>query len=202
MARVSMPLEGRRRVLIENVTPSVDGGRFPAKRIVGDVLVVEADVFADGHDELTVALKVQPAPGADGAAQDIELAMAPLGNDRWRATINLEKVGRYKFTVVAMIDEYATWQHDFEKRVAAGHDVKVDKLIGEGILARRKKQQQDPEAPDPWTYGPRLEVVVDRPLAQFSLHELNYGPNNRPDWVSIPLRGLLELLGAPVAPDA
>ena len=51
------PRDGRRRVVIENVTPRVDDGSFPAKRIVGDVVAVEADVFADGHDRVATALR-------------------------------------------------------------------------------------------------------------------------------------------------
>ena len=40
--------EGRRRVIIEGVSPEIDGGRFPIKRIVGDKVIVEADVFTEG----------------------------------------------------------------------------------------------------------------------------------------------------------
>ncbi|HJR75810.1 MAG TPA: maltotransferase domain-containing protein, partial [Nitrospiraceae bacterium] len=43
-------VDGRRRVIIEGVRPAIDGGRFPIKRVVGQSVVVEADVFTDGHD--------------------------------------------------------------------------------------------------------------------------------------------------------
>ena len=46
---------GRCRVAIENVRPEIDGGRFPAKRVVGERVIVEADIFADGHDAIAVA---------------------------------------------------------------------------------------------------------------------------------------------------
>src|ERR1039457_5456410 len=46
----------RRRVVIEGITPEVDGGRFPAKRTVGDKVRVEADIFSDGHDAISASL--------------------------------------------------------------------------------------------------------------------------------------------------
>ncbi len=49
--------EGRRRVIVERVTPQVDGGRFAIKRVVGEVVQVEADAFTDGHDAISVLLR-------------------------------------------------------------------------------------------------------------------------------------------------
>ena len=128
--------DGRRRVVVENPTPAVDGGRFPVKGIVGDEFVVEADVFADGHDELDVRLRWLPeeaAPGA-GAARWRETPMEPLGNDRWRASFRLESLGRYRYTVAGMIDRVGTWQRDLRARAEAGQDLAVDLEIGAALL--------------------------------------------------------------------
>ena len=62
-----LPQDGRRRAVIEAVTPQVDGGRFPAKRVIGDTVFVEADVFADGHDEVVAILRHRQ-PSAPGQA--------------------------------------------------------------------------------------------------------------------------------------
>ena len=43
--------------VIENLQPLVDGGRYPIKRVVGEDVVVEADIFKDGHDIVAAALK-------------------------------------------------------------------------------------------------------------------------------------------------
>ena len=51
--------EGRRRVDIENVILEIDAGRFTVKRTVGESVVVEAEIFADGHDSLSAALKIR-----------------------------------------------------------------------------------------------------------------------------------------------
>jgi starch synthase (maltosyl-transferring) len=125
-----MPGDGRRRVVIERVTPEVDGGRFAVKRTVGDELVVEADAFADGHDEIRVVLRYHAQDAADWQ----ELEMEHVNNDRWRASVLLEVVGRQRYTVVGWADRFRTWRHDLEKRIAAGQDVSVDLLIGAELV--------------------------------------------------------------------
>jgi len=73
---------GRYRVAIEGVFPEIDGGRFPIKRTPGDKVTVEADIFADGHDQLTCWLQFRRETDASWR----EVPMAPLGNDRWRGS--------------------------------------------------------------------------------------------------------------------
>jgi starch synthase (maltosyl-transferring) len=123
--------DGRRRVAIENPAPSVDGGRFPAKRAVGDTLIVEADVFADGHEELRAVLRTC----APGATDWDETEMEPLGNDRWRATAELAEIGRYRYDVAGWVDPFRTWRHDLLKRLDAGQDISVDLQIGARLVA-------------------------------------------------------------------
>ena len=134
--------DGRRRAVIEAISPIVDGGRFPIKRTVGDRVVVEADAFADGHDALSVALLHRPA----GAADWLQVPMDELGNDRWRAGFPVGDIGRHQYTIRAAIDHFATWQRDLRKRVEAGQDVAVDLLIGarivEGAAARARGEDR------------------------------------------------------------
>jgi starch synthase (maltosyl-transferring) len=125
-----LPDDGRQRVVIENVTPQVDGGRFAAKRVVSDELVVEADVFADGHEELRAVLR----SCAPGATEWLETEMEPLGNDRWQASLALTEIGRYRYDVAGWIDPFRTWQHDLGKRVEAKQDVTVDLQIGARLV--------------------------------------------------------------------
>jgi starch synthase (maltosyl-transferring) len=114
--------EGRRRVVIEAVSPEIDGGRFPAKRAVGETVTVEADIFADGHDALAAALRYRRLPSNDW----IEVPMAPLVNDRWRGEFVVTELGRYAFTLEAWVDHFATWSRQYAKRVEAGQDVAVE----------------------------------------------------------------------------
>jgi starch synthase (maltosyl-transferring) len=157
-----MPREGRRRAVIENVMPRVDGGRFPVKRLVGEHVEVEADVFADGHDEVRAVLAWRGPGEAEWHETDMAL-LEPLGNDRWGAAFTVTNVGNFEFAVHAWVDHYATWQHDLEKHIAAGQDVTVDRQIGAALLAR------DPgELAQLRTVSDTCSVTVDRERAGFS----------------------------------
>ena len=128
----SAPPDGRSRVVIEKVQPQVDGGEFPIKRVIGDTVAVEADVFADGHDAVAAALLYRP----DGDAEWSRVAMRPLGNDRWTAEFTVHRLGGYSYTVAGWIDHFQTWKHDLAKRVKAGQDISMDLLIGADLIQR------------------------------------------------------------------
>ncbi len=116
------------RIAIEAVTPSVDGGRFPAKRNVGELVEVEADVFMDGHDKLAVVLLWRAADETEWR----ETRMHALGNDRWTALLPLMRIGRYLFAVEAWRDAFATYRDELEKKSSAGLDVSLE--LEEGRL--------------------------------------------------------------------
>ena len=123
-------VDGRRRVVIEDVRPQIDCGRFPIKRVAGETVVVEANVFADGHDH--VACQLSYWRKNEGAAQ--YSPMIPIGNDRWRGEFPVQSVGQYEYTVEGWIDRFATWRSDLIKRIAAGQDIRVELLIGAQII--------------------------------------------------------------------
>ncbi|HEX2055666.1 MAG TPA: maltotransferase domain-containing protein, partial [Nitrospiraceae bacterium] len=123
-------IEGRRRVVIERVRPEVDGGRFAVKRVVGQSVIVEADVFADGHDEIAGVLRYRHETEQEWT----ETPLAFVDNDRWRGSFDVSVQGRYYYTVSAWIDHFRSWQRDMRKRVAADQDVTVDLLIGRDLI--------------------------------------------------------------------
>jgi starch synthase (maltosyl-transferring) len=108
--------DGRYRVIIENISPEVDGGRFPAKSIAGDAIDVEADIYADGHDALAARLLYR----REGEPDWTETPMRHLVNDRWHGSFLAEEAGSYVFTITAWVDRFRTWCRDFRKRVDAG----------------------------------------------------------------------------------
>ena len=122
--------KGRCRVVIEKVKPEIDGGRFAAKRVVGDLVVVEADIFADGHDALSAALRYR------GPSEQVwhEVPFTPLGNDRWRGEFKVTEVGNYRFTIEAWIDRFKSWRHSIAKKVEARQDIAVDLLTGAELV--------------------------------------------------------------------
>ena len=113
----------RSPVAIEHVSPSVSGGPFPAKAIVGRPIDVEADVFADGHDVLAAEVIWSAGDDANG---EHAVPMVPLGNDRWRAAVMPRRVGRHSFVVQAWRDEYGSLCHALEVKHRAGVDIAVE----------------------------------------------------------------------------
>ena len=125
-----LPAEGRQRVVIEGVAPEIDGGRFAIKRTVGEVVKVQANVFADGHDAIACELLHKAA----GAAEWQRVRMTGKGNDCWEAEFPVEALGQYCYTLRAWVDHFETWRNDLRKRIAAGQDVAVELLIGADLV--------------------------------------------------------------------
>ncbi len=123
--------DGRKRVVIEGISPAVDCGRFAAKRTVGDLVRVEADIFTDGHDAIAASLLAH----REGFEGWTEISMRPLVNDRWTASFRVSEVGRYGFKVQGWVDHFETWHRDLLKRIKAENDTRVDYLIGADLIA-------------------------------------------------------------------
>jgi starch synthase (maltosyl-transferring) len=122
--------EGRKRVVIETVSPEIDSGRFPIKRVIGEKVIVEADVFADGHDAIQVMLLFRNH--SDSAWK--EIPMHPLSNDRWRAEFQVTELSRYRYMIEAWVDSFGTWWRDLSKKIGAGEDTFVDYQIGAQLV--------------------------------------------------------------------
>jgi starch synthase (maltosyl-transferring) len=146
-----------RRVIVEGVTPQVDEGRYPAKRTAGEEVVVEADVYADGHDVISAMLLWR----RQGDAKWREVKMAPLGNDRFRASFPVTKLyATYEFTVEGWVDRYETWKHGLEKKLEAGQDVTSERL-------EEKLLPKDAGRSTGTRYERVLTVIAERERARF-----------------------------------
>ncbi len=120
----------RRTIVIERVQPELDGGRHPVKRVVGDTLIVSADIFADGHGMLGAALLVR-------ADDEVEWRQAPMrfvDNDRWAAEMPLTRNRWHRYTIEAWRDEFGTWRDGLLKKVEAGVAVPTELLEGRMLL--------------------------------------------------------------------
>ncbi|ODA66998.1 Alpha-1,4-glucan:maltose-1-phosphate maltosyltransferase [Methyloligella halotolerans] len=120
------------RVIIEGVTPEVDGGRFPIKRVLGDTLHIEADIFMDGHDVIDACLCYRHID--DDAWR--ETPMRSLVNDRWEAEVTLDRIGRYFYYVQAWKDAYRSWRTGVMKKLEAEQKVAVDLAVGLRLIGR------------------------------------------------------------------
>src|SRR5260370_22716070 len=105
--------------VIENLLRLMNGGRYPVKRIAGEDLAVEADVFKDGHDVVAAALKWRLV----GEPRWHETAMSFVDDDRWRGICSLNAAGVYEYTVEVRTDTFRSWRHGFTRTFQAGISV-------------------------------------------------------------------------------
>ena len=129
-------VHARRRVVIEGVHPEIDCPGFAIKRVAGEKVIVEANIFADGHDQLTSRLLYWQGKENETLSAPMELVV----NDRWRGEFRVSEVGLYRYTVEAWIDHFKTWRGDLIKRIAAGQDVPMELLIGADLIADSAKR--------------------------------------------------------------
>jgi starch synthase (maltosyl-transferring) len=129
--------------VIENLRPLIDGGRYPIKRIAGDDLVVEADIFKDGQDFVAAVLKWRSL----GETRWHETPMSFVDNDRWRGTCFLSRMGIFEYTIEAWTDTFRTWRDEFSKKFEAGISaLSSEALEGAGLIenaAGRARDQAD-----------------------------------------------------------
>lgn len=134
-----------RPIVIENVQPEIDHGRFPVKRAVGARFEVRATVFKEGHDRLAVMIRHRLAGGAGQATQASQAPQAPWnetpmtienpGLDSWRGEFFLLEPGRHEYTIQAWVDAFESWRHEIEKKAEAGQDLTLELLEGRALVA-------------------------------------------------------------------
>jgi starch synthase (maltosyl-transferring) len=127
-------------VVIENLQPLIDGGRYPIKRIVGEDLVVEADIFKDGHDVVAAILKWRVL----GKRAWRETPMNFVDNDRWRGVCTLYDEDIHEYTVEAWTDAFRSWQAEFAKKFEAGiSDLRSEALEGAALVKAASRRARD-----------------------------------------------------------
>ncbi|HEY2437623.1 MAG TPA: maltotransferase domain-containing protein, partial [Solirubrobacteraceae bacterium] len=185
-----MAEEPPKRIVIQYPSPAVDGGRFPAKRCVGDRVIVEADIFRDGHDLLR-AVVLHHHPQATRAHhermfwREAEMRQidAHLDGVRWAGSFDVDRAGTWKYTIEAWTDVFGTWRDELARKVEAGqHDLAGE--MSEGIVLLREAADvaedqgdrvliehalislEDPAIPESAKYdvalGPELFAAVER----------------------------------------
>ncbi len=139
----------RRTIVIERVQPELDGGRHAVKRIIGDTLLVTADIFADGHDLLDAALLVRAIDDPPGTWR--ESPMRLVDNDRWAGSATLERGVRHAYTIEAWRDTWRSWLDATDKKVTAGVSVATELAEGRLLLEAgrdRARAAADTDAAD------------------------------------------------------
>ena len=129
--------------IIRRITPSLDNARYAIKRAIGEEIIVEADIFKEGHDEVTAVLKWRTS----GTAAWRETPMKPLINDRWTGSLRVTEPGAWEFTIEAWGDVFFSWQHELEKKFGAGlRDLQSEILEGAGFVEAAAARAGKPDA--------------------------------------------------------
>jgi starch synthase (maltosyl-transferring) len=127
-------------VVVENLQPLLDGGDYPIKRIVGEDLAAEADIFKDGHDVVAAVLKWRVL----GKRAWRETPMSFVDNDRWRGVCTLYDEAIHEYTVEAWTDTFRSWQHEFAKKFEAGVSaLQSEALEGAALVAAAARRARD-----------------------------------------------------------
>ncbi len=122
--------QGNQRVIIENVQPEINAGRFPAKRVVGEKVKVTADIFTDGHDLISALILYK----GKNKKKWNEAEMVSIINDHWEGSFPIDEFTNYEFTLLAWVDPFKTYRRDLKKKVDAGAVDAIDILIGSELL--------------------------------------------------------------------
>jgi len=165
--------QGLQRVVVEHVAPEIDAGRFYIKKVVGDTLKVEADVFGDGHDHLGARLSYRHADETKWS----HIPMHLVNNDRWQASFELPKTGFYYYTVTGWIDHALTWHHGFIKKYQDAQHLDLELLIGAELLewmlplANKADQKKISKAialmRDPAKYDQAISMALSKEMHHF-----------------------------------
>jgi starch synthase (maltosyl-transferring) len=157
------------RILIQDVEPQIDCGRYPVKRVVGEEVIVSATIFRDGHDVLGAAVKYRQP----GGRRWREAPLEPLGNDRWRGSFTVDQSGRWTYTVAAWTDRIASWQSEVMRKVEGGQEDLAGELsegrvlLGAEVSLEEGLAVQSRDRHAPVELDLKLGVDVDRELARF-----------------------------------
>ena len=123
-------------VQVEDLFPTVDGGRHRVKRCIGDSVSVSATIFRDGHDKLSAAVRYKAPDAHDWRVAPMRRADADAGGDRWNGSFEVDALGRWSWQVIAWTDRFATWRDELARKLAAGQ-TDVSSEIAEGVALIR-----------------------------------------------------------------
>lgn len=161
------PTEGRKRIVIEEIQPTVNDGRYPAKRVLGDTVAITAAIFGDGHDHIAARLHFRHASQRKGQTTPF----TALPNDLWSATFTADKLGLWHFTIEAWVDHFDTWTHDLAKRLAAQtdspQDIPLALRIGANHLAAAASRAKATDAKKLKLAASQLLELADQNLAVY-----------------------------------
>jgi starch synthase (maltosyl-transferring) len=154
------------RIQIQHPAPAVDGGRYAAKRCLGDTVTVSADIFRDGHDKLRAVVRFR-APGARNWHESEMLPIdAHVDGVRWEGEFVVDERGRWEYTIQAWTDVFGTWRDELQRKVNAGQTDLAGEM-SEGLLLLRDAASRAKKKSD--------AALIEQAAAAIEADTTNYG---------------------------
>ncbi len=124
------PSNGKSRIIITNISPVVENGKYHAKTSLNEEITISADIFCDGHDKIQCSVHLK----SNKARQWKEFPMQFINNDHWEFVFTPSETGLYQYRIQGWVNHFSTWRAGLLKKFEAGQDITVDLLIGAEIL--------------------------------------------------------------------
>jgi starch synthase (maltosyl-transferring) len=164
------------RIVIQYPAPAVDDGRYAAKRVVGDTVNVQADIFRDGHEILRAVVRYKGPDESDYRESELSRLDARLGGVRWLGSFEVDRPGRWEYTIEAWTDVFGTWRDELARKVTAEqHDLAGE--ISEGVLLLKsaaRAAKHDPEAKALIKHA--IDTLNDGKVPESAKHDVALGP--------------------------
>jgi starch synthase (maltosyl-transferring) len=166
----TLPINGKTRTVIENVSPSINGGRFDVKTIVNDSLLISADVLVDGHDYVSARILYKHESEKTWQSKNLQ----DLGNDKFAMEIVTEKVGFYTYKLESWVNHVGTWLHEVDEKIKVNLVLEVELLVGVEFFREIQKvaDTTDKKTLESWTkvfkdkkkYKEAIQICRDQAL--------------------------------------
>ena len=161
-------------IVIADPHPQIDDGRYPSKACIGDSIQIEADIFRFGH--LLRAVVRYRGPG-DERWSEIEMLPidAHLGGVRWGAQFDVDRVGRWQYTIEAWTDAFGTWRDELARKIATGqHDLTGE--ISEALVLLRSTAGRTENKADRALIQGAASFLADDRAPESAKHDVVLGP--------------------------
>jgi starch synthase (maltosyl-transferring) len=162
------------RIVIQYPTPAVDDGRYPAKRVAGETVAVEADIFRDGHEILRAVVRYKPPREDSWRETEMVRIDAHLGGVRWAATFEVDSPGRWEYTIEAWTDVFGTWRDELQRKVGAQqHDLAGE--ISEGVQLLTGAAEHAETKSDRALIAHAISTLADEDVPEAAKHDVALG---------------------------
>src|SRR4051812_17647333 len=161
------------RIHIQYPDPVVDGGRYPAKRTIGDLVEVTCDAFRDGHEKLRAVVVYRLAGTEDWRESELHPLDAHHNGVRWGGSFVVDAVGRWEWTIQAWTDVFATWRDELRRKLEGGQHELAGEL-SEGVLLLRDAAERA-EGSDQRLVEHAIRILTDEEILEPAKHDAALG---------------------------